>query len=397
MAIVQVLLALLGVSVISAEAAVISVPLTHRPKTLKDFQAVTANRARAAERFAEAHLAGTPNIPVTDFQDAEYFGEVVVGTPAQTFKVIFDTGSSNLWVPSKGCTSPACKKHTTYDSTNSSTYTKNGQSFTLPYGSGTCSGFLSLDTVTFGGIPIKGCTFGEVTNEPGEVWVESPFDGILGMGYPGIAVDKVTPPFDMLMQQKSLPANQFAFFLQTGGKNGSTLTLGGADSQFYTGDFTYVNLAKAQKLAAYWLVSSSDMKVDGTSTGSCGGFLGCYMVVDTGTSVLTGPPSKIQAVLDKVGNVSADCSNADKLPTISITMGGKDFDLGPDFYVIRAPDDSGKETCQLGIQGVNAGLPLWILGDPFLRKYYTVFDRDQNRVGFALAKQQTQQTSTIVV
>mmetsp|Transcript_146886 Transcript_146886/g.381728 ORF Transcript_146886/g.381728 Transcript_146886/m.381728 type:complete len:120 (+) Transcript_146886:1-360(+) len=111
------------------------------------------------------------------------------------------------------------------------------------------------------------------------------------------------------------------------------------------------------------------------------------MVVDTGTSVLAGPPSSVNKLIAKIGNVSEDCSNAVSLPSITISMGGKDFDLGPDFYVIRAQDDSGKEQCQLGIEGINAGAPIWILGDPFLRKYYTVWDAEQKRVGFAIAKQ----------
>merc|ERR1712118_200558 len=90
----------------------------------------------------------------------------------------------------------------------------------------------------------------------------------------------------------------------------------------------------------------------------------------------------MNALIAKVGNVSADCSHAESLPTLSITFAGKDFDLGPDFYVIRAKDDSGKEQCQLGIQSVNAGVPIWILGDPFLRKYYTIWDAEQQQVGF---------------
>jgi hypothetical protein len=110
------------------------------------------------------------------------------------------------------------------------------------------------------------------------------------------------------------------------------------------------------------------------------------MVVDTGTSILAGPVNSVNELIAPIGNVSTDCSNVASLPTITFTLGGKDFDLGPDFYVIRAPNDStGAIECQLGIQGVNAGVPIWILGDPFLRKYYTQWDKDNNRVGFATA------------
>merc|ERR1711918_67362 len=110
------------------------------------------------------------------------------------------------------------------------------------------------------------------------------------------------------------------------------------------------------------------------------------MVVDTGTSVIAGPPNAVKPLTDKIGEVKEDCSNVKSLPTVTFSMNGKDFELGPDFYVLRGQDEHGKEACQLGIQGVNAGVPIWILGDPFLRKYYTQWDADNKRVGFALAK-----------
>jgi len=112
------------------------------------------------------------------------------------------------------------------------------------------------------------------------------------------------------------------------------------------------------------------------------------MVVDTGTSVLTGPPSTIGPLLKMVGNVSSDCSNVDDMPTLTFVINGKSFELGPEFYVLKSPSGNGQEECQLGIQALNPGIPLWILGDPFIRKYYTVFDRSNNQVGFATAIQQ---------
>ena len=119
--------------------------------------------------------------------------------------VIYDTGSSNLWVPSKKCDPTqykSCATHHLYDSSKSASYKANGEKFTLPYGSGTCAGFLSEDSVTWDNYTMPGTTFGEVTQEPGAVWAEVPFDGICGMGLPGIAMDQVQTPFDRLVAQQ---------------------------------------------------------------------------------------------------------------------------------------------------------------------------------------------------
>jgi len=379
--------AILSLTLGAAAADVINVPLSHRPKTLPEFHAMKQRRAERSERLAaSAKNGGLPSVSLTDVQDSEYFGEVLIGSPPQKFQVIYDTGSSNLWVPGKTCSN--CKKGTSrYESEKSAKYVKNGQSFAMQYGTGSCTGFLSSDDVVIGGATITNFTFGEVTKEAADVFGQAPFDGILGMGPAKAAIDKVPMPMDQLVAQGKIQHNVFAYYLASGEKSGSTLTLGGTDSSLYTGDFTYIPLAKAAKVLPYWLISASDIKIGGKSSGACGWLLGCESVVDTGTSILAGPPDAMNKLIAQVGKVSEDCSNVKSLPTLTFNFGGHDFDLEPDFYVLRVKDPStGKDQCQLGMEGINAGVPIWILGDPFLRKYYTVWDAEQQRVGFAVAK-----------
>merc|ERR1712048_340722 len=288
--------------------------------------------------------------------------------------------------------------HNKYDSSSSATSEADGRKLLLPYGSGVCAGLLTRETVHVGGIELGNTTFGEIIIEPGEIWVESPFDGILGLGYPQIAMppskdNPVLPPFDVIIQRSMLDTNVFAFFLNTCPQgqeecDGSQLTLGGVDDTKYTGDITYVKNTKYQSLLGYWLVESTGFKVDEQSMACKNKLIGCPMVVDTGTSIITVPPSEWKTISGVIGDVATDCSNVTSLPTLHFNFAGKDFSLEPEFYVLRGADVNGNDECQLGIQGMSIGLPkIWILGDPFLRKYYTVFDRDADRVGFALAQQ----------
>ena len=395
------------------------IPLQHRIPTHAQRQAASASRAShqpnpvlgpLASIRTEADLKryealakrgvvppttsyrDNPILPQKDYGDVEYVGSVQIGTPAQPFTVIFDTGSSNLWVPSVRCTdckaSPGCCNHTRYDSSNSSTYTKVGTPYVLPYGSGTVEGVISQDNVNFGGLTIQGQQFGESTAEPGDVWAEVDFDGILGMAYPAASDPPgIVPPFDQLVAQKLVAEAVFSTYLASNNSNSSVLILGGIDTAYYTGEITYAKLNILQSLLGYWLITGTDIKADNKSLHNC---LLCPLIVDTGTSVITGPPGHVEPLIKAIGTVNADCSNWDSLPTISFTIGGEELTLESSYYVIYGDDGTGTGTnsCQLGIEPLNIGLPFWILGDPFLRKHYTVFDRAQNRVGFAEAIQQ---------
>ncbi|CAE7221541.1 CTSE [Symbiodinium necroappetens] len=377
----------------------VHVPLVRKPRTAAGIRSL---RRHWQQLRTESEGNVLPYVQIKDYQDSEYYGPVSIGTPGQQFTVIYDTGSSNLWVPSAKCISKSCSTHNRYDASKSSTYQPDGRKLILPYGSGVCAGTLIADNVNVGGIDLSNATVGSIVLEPGQIWVESPFDGILGLAYPQIAMpadpnNPVLPPFDVMMKNKLVKQGMFSFFLSTcrppsshGGSescDGSKLTLGGYDKSLFSGEITWVPNTFYQKMLGYWLVKADNFAVKGESLACSTPIIGCPMVVDTGTSVIAVPPLQFIKINQTIGHLASDCSNVKSLPTLTFTLAGKDFSLEPDFYVLRGADDNGADECELGIQGVSAGVPgLWILGDPFLRKYYSIFDRDASRVGFATAK-----------
>ena len=262
---------------------------------------------RLASRFLNARSdASNPrddaSVPITNFMDAQYFGAIELGTPPQSFQVVFDTGSSNLWVPSAKCafTQIPCDLHAKYESGDSATAETNGASFAIQYGSGSLSGFLSADTLRWGDLEIKHQTFAEATKEPGLAFMFAKFDGILGMGWAQIAVDRVSPPFYNAFEQGLVKENVFSFWLNRDADSehgpGGELVLGGVDPKHHVGEHTWLNVTRE----GYWQVAMDDVLVGGRSAGRCGAG-GCAAIVDTGTSLLAGPTEVIEAINAKIG------------------------------------------------------------------------------------------------
>ncbi|XP_032734245.1 renin isoform X1 [Lontra canadensis] len=336
---------------------------------------------------------GTSPVVLTNYLDTQYYGEIGIGTPPQTFKVIFDTGSANLWVPSTKC-SPlytACEIHSLYDSSESSSYMENGTAFTIHYGSGKVKGFLSQDMVTVGGITVTQ-TFGEVTELPLIPFMLAKFDGVLGMGFPAQAVGGVTPVFDHILSQGVLKEDVFSVYYSRNFKDshllGGELVLGGSDPQYYQGNFHYVSVSQTGS----WQIKMKGVSVR-SATVVCEE--GCMVVVDTGASYISGPTSSLRLLMDTLGakelstnEYVVNCNQVPTLPDISFHLGGRAYTLSSSDYVL--PDSYGNDDlCTLALHGLDVPPPtgpVWVLGASFIRKFYTEFDRHNNRIGFALAR-----------
>ncbi|CAI5982257.1 unnamed protein product [Closterium sp. NIES-64] len=264
-------------------------------------------RADGAEVGASGAERGPDVVPLNNFMDAQYYMEIGIGSPPQTFKVVPDTGSSNLWVPSRRCyLSLACLNHAKYDSRKSRSYEADGTPFAIQYGSGAMKGFQSKDDVTVGDVTITGQTFAEATSEPGLAFFAAKFDGIMGLGFKEISVNGIVPPWYNMLAQELVPEPVFSFWFNRDpeGAAGGEVVFGGVDEAHYKGAHSWAPVSRR----GYWQFDMGDVLINGSTTSICK--RGCAAIADTGTSLIAGPSAviaEINAAIGAKGVLSEAC------------------------------------------------------------------------------------------
>jgi len=369
-------------AVVALAAAAINIPfhVQHAPVS----QRATLAQKRAQLRF-NPKVRYMHNIPLSDYAEAQFYGPITIGTPPQEFKVVFDTGSSNLWVPSSKCTQISCKLHRRYDAEKSSTYKANGTSFEIMYGSGNISGVVSNDVVGLADLTVKGQDFAEVVKESGMAFTFGKFDGILGLAFDSISVGHATPVWYNLINQGLVEQKMFSFWLapNTTGMFGGQLTLGGYDKSLFRGELQYVPLSQEN----YWQIMMDGVIFEYRNL--CAD-RGCKAIVDSGTSMITGPTELVNLINGQLGCIISGgecswlhCPDFSTLPDLTFQLAGHSYTLTPKQYIMETGGTC--MSCLMGMDIAEPVGPLWILGDKFMEKFYTVFDYENKRVGFAEA------------
>ncbi|XP_010659757.1 cyprosin-like isoform X1 [Vitis riparia] len=247
------------------------------------------------------------SVLLRNYMDAQYYGEIGIGTPPQNFTVVFDTGSANLWVPSTKCHfSIACLFHSKYNSRLSTTYIDLGKEGEIHYGSGSISGVFSQDNVQVGSMAIKNQVFIEATREASLVFVLGKFDGILGLGFEEIVVGNATPVWYNLLRQGLVQEDIFSFWLNRDPQatDGGEIVFGGVDKRHFKGQHTYASITQK----GYWQFEMGEFLIGYQSTGFCEA--GCAAIVDSGTSLIAGPTAivtEINHAIGAEGIVSQEC------------------------------------------------------------------------------------------
>lgn len=333
---------------------------------------------------------------IHDFQNAQYYGSIDIGKPAQQFSVIFDTGSSNLWVVGKQC-GWSCLGHKKYDATVSSDAGSDGRALMIEYGSGTVRGNLTTDRVTIGDLSDPSQVFGDVYDASGLglSFLMASFDGIFGLGWPSISVDGVKPPLLSFADNGILDEPVFAFHL--GMKNGDDgeLKIGGYHEEDIAGPVSWIDLIEKD----YWSVSTDGVYLNAEEVVSGP----IKTVIDSGTSLLTLPKDQHAKLVHLLGAYTlpwmtsaslVSCDRVPLLPDLQFLIDGHNFTLNAAEYTIplQNPNKEGYQSfmvpCLLAISPLDVPEPRGpaiILGDVFMRKYYTIFDYGKARVGITLA------------
>ncbi|XP_055299809.1 pepsin A-like [Sitodiplosis mosellana] len=323
-------------------------------------------------------------------KNVHYAINITVGTPPQNFVVNFDTGSSDLWVPSVNGSCPVlCKSINKYNSSASSTYNAITESpnFEIAYKVGSLSGTKATDTVSFGGLTIKDQIFGVATEQPFDVY-NYPFDGTIGFGWSGV-VSKTDPNSTILQNLKDQGQISYRYAClklhQKDQQPGGELFLGGCDiapehwGRVNGGGLWNIPLDKFAAIG-------TDGKSKASVCGPDSNVTSCHAVMDSGASVLGGPKNLVEPIALKLANSSKydESQNDFTVDCNDKTLGKMEFTFGK-FKVLLKPGDyleKNGDKCRLNFKVFDLPDTL-LLGVPFLRKVTLFMNQENDYAGLA--------------
>ncbi|KAK3940503.1 aspartic peptidase domain-containing protein [Diplogelasinospora grovesii] len=335
-----------------------------------------------------------------DNEETLYFVNATLGTPAQSFRLHLDTGSSDLWVntpSSKLCLqkSAPCKFAGTYSANSSSTYSYIGSYFNISYvdGSGASGDYVS-DTITIGATKLDKLQFGIG-------YTSSSAQGILGIGYPinevqvgragKAAYDNLPAQMvaDGLIQSKA-----YSLWLNDLDSNTGSILFGGVDTEQYTGSLQTVPIQSESGTFAEFLITLTKLQMGATTIADN---LALAVLLDSGSSLTYLPDALVQDIYNAVGAqydseegaAYVPCSLANNATNLTFTFSEPEINVQMDELVLDLVTASGKRptfqngvaACLFGIAPAGSGTN--VLGDTFIRSAYLVYDLDNNQISLA--------------
>lgn len=369
-----------------------------------------------------------------EYMRSAYYGTLNVGTPSQPMTVVFDTGSGQLVLPSAYCNSPTCKMHRRYRRSKSSTgrdvnfdgdpveVGQRRDAMSVSYGTGNINGVAIEDIICLGSStgqmnqtrneeshPAEGCInmrFLAATYLSEDPFAEFAFDGIVGLGMEGLSQNR---EFNFLhvigSHLKDLGSSNpqtFAVFLAKQGED-SEIALGGWSSAHAAESVSWVPVFDAEM--GHWIIPMRGLRIDGKELDFCKDGT-CRAAVDTGTSLLAVPSESFPTIFEGLrhtGSLAGHCMSHG--PQLQIDLGHFTVVVGPREYAEVVPVKKPRPKkarltaeprvvrtdlrCFAALMMMDFEAPmgpkLFLLGEPVLQKYYTVFDAERQMVGIARA------------
>jgi Eukaryotic aspartyl protease len=253
---------------------------------------------------------------------------------------------------------------------------------------------LHLSVILADDLQISNQRFAEISDAGGLglAYALGKFDGILGMGFTSISVDNALTVFENAMEQNVVDQPIFAFYL--GDNSPGELTFGGYDPSKFVGDLITIPLVSA----TYWEIALDSVQAGSYHSGPNPDGSEITGIVDSGTSLLVGPKSQVTQLASALGakpnftgQYTIDCSMLESIPDIVFTINGMEFNVPGKTAILQV-----QGSCVLAIMGMDFPKPgpQWILGDVFMREYYTVFNYLDQTVSLAKAVQTTTTATT---